>query len=29
MQEAYYQGYEIVDPILKDEIRKATNNDDD
>ena len=27
MQEPYYQGYEIVDPILKDKIRKAINND--
>lgn len=27
MQEPQYQGYEIVDPILKDKIRKAINND--
>lgn len=29
MQKLHYQGYEIVDPILKDMIRKATNNDED
>lgn len=27
MQKLHYQGYEIVDPILKDKIRKAINND--
>lgn len=27
MQKPHYQGYEIVDPSSKDEIRKATSND--